>query len=196
MTLMIVREVLGGERRADLLSALTSDDLEWAASADLGFAGRGAVMQLLPKARDADVLQALRPVLAASFYRCLPKGMLPEPAALDVNLFPVIIDGQAVAPPYQLPHRDHSVGGRDPLMTCVYYVQALDVKGGELLALPAELGLREDVDWDELRRVAESATVPEEDAMVMLPGAQLHAVAPLYAGRRVSVVCNYFARAK
>lgn len=178
--------VLGERRRQLLLELLRSPDVKWARPSGR-FASRGNTLQLAgPEEHDrAAMVRLSRLVLAGLFPLVENRACIKNLPCLSPQVFPVHMEGSREDPPYQHPHVDSAiVDGRrtTPLVTIVYYAAAEGLRGGELVLFEGQLE-----DYRELGRIE-----PVVDRAVVLPGATLHAVAPLFRGTRTSVVLNLF----
>ncbi len=184
---------LGGTQRERFERLLDSGDFSWESSQKLGFAGRGDVRQLAGKAdRESPRASVMQQTIASLIYDELAPLGLPAPEELTANAFPVRMAGAPRRPAVQLPHRDSSASGRRPVVTAIYYVAARQVAGGELLVLPPAAEAAEHPDWKALRDTARIIVPPREDALAVIGGDVVHAVAPLTGGTRISIVCNFF----
>lgn len=170
--------ILGPIKRQQLVEQLPCAGTQWKASEDLGRTGAGMIRQLAPGPgyTSADMM-ALRQIMASICYEQLQDVFsLPEPGLLEPQVFPVSMRGSRTDPPYQRPHIDNH-RGIHPLVTSVYYARVRETDGGSIhIALGADQLIVE----------------PEEDDLIAFPGNTLHSVAKLYAGERLSIVCNFY----
>jgi 2OG-Fe(II) oxygenase superfamily len=180
MKLLHHPDALGRTRRTRILEMLPSTGVRWGASEDLGRAGAGTTEQLAPGPgyTSADMM-ALRHIVASICYEHVRELFsLPDPNLLTPQVFPVTMTGSRDRPPHQRPHTDNH-GGIHPLMTSVYYARIQDTDGGAVI-----LG------GGTTQRIVE----PHEDDLIAFPGETVHAVGNLYAGERLSIVCNFYSR--
>jgi len=172
-------DLLGPVRRQKLVENLNRASIKRARSSDLGRTGRGTTEQLIPGTDEyvSAELTTLRQVVASLCYQ-VTAGVfaLPDPARLTPQVFPVWMTGSVEAPPNQRPHVDNK-DGVSPLVTAVYYAQISDTDGGEIV-----IGVGPD----------QIVMSPAEDDLLAFPGNTLHVVNDLRAGRRLSVVCNFY----
>jgi predicted 2-oxoglutarate/Fe(II)-dependent dioxygenase YbiX len=147
--------------------------------------GRGTTLQVRPtdlvaqgpldEIREALAPPALLAARASGFRFAVPPSL---------QLFPVRMLGDAADPAYQEPHTD-SVGAdiAAPICSNVFYARVQGLVGGELaVAARAGSALADDA----------VALTPVANTLVTFPGDRVHAVRPLYAGERVSVVINFY----
>lgn len=170
--------LLGATRRAQLVETIHAADAQWARSDSLGHTGRGAVEQLAPSVGYASAeLTTIREVMASLCYEAAADTFeLPSPNQLAPQVFPVWMHGSPSHPPSQRAHVDNR-DGVNPLVTAVYYAQLSGIDGGEIL-----IGTGPD----------NVLLQPAEDDLLAFPGQTIHAVRDLRAGRRLSVVCNFY----
>jgi len=169
---------VGRTRRTLIVEMLGSMDAQWAASEDLGRAGAGTTAQLAPGPGYTSAgMMTLRRIVASICYEHVRELFsLPAPDRLMPQVFPVAMTGSRDRPPHQRPHTD-SNRGIHPLVTSVYYARMQDTDGGAVI-----LG------GGTAQRIVE----PREDDLIAFPGDTVHAVGNLYAGERLSVVCNFY----
>lgn len=178
--------VLGEERCQLLLELLSSPEVKWARPSGR-FASRGNTLQLAgPEEHDRAAMVRVSTLVLAGFFPLVEnRACIKNLPRLSPQVFPVHMEGSRENPPYQEPHVDSAIlDGRrtTPLVTIVYYAAAEGLLGGELVLFEGQLG-----DHREVERIE-----PVVDRAVVLPGATLHAVAPLFKGRRISVVLNIY----
>jgi hypothetical protein len=93
------------------------------------------------------------------------------------------MDGDAASPAYQEPHVDsYGPDPGPPICTNVFYAVANANVGGEL-AVAARSG----ADLDDPILIS-----PRPNLLASFAGDRVHAVRPLYAGERLSVVINFY----
>lgn len=168
---------LGPELRTRLIGLLEQTSPKWQRSDEQGRTGRGDTYQLSTEVdRSSAQLNQFRALLSSVVYERIQRDFdLPEPAHLDVQVFPVRMCGSVDDPPHQAAHVDNRDGGC-PAVTTVYYASCHDLLGGEIL-----------LHGDEPAMVS-----PAADLLVAFPGDRLHEVLPLQGGERLSVVCNFY----
>lgn len=167
---------------------LKSPTLRWSQRQSQAAAGRGSVLQLAgPEQHDAESMELVRSIMLSMAWRFagpLLGGRTPE--EIVPQIFPVLMLGDKWSPSSQLPHRDTvEWSGREvhPIFTLIYYFLLDDIVGGELLIV-------DDVEDGGIS--VRSTIAPVFDHVVILPGNQLHAVAPLLSGTRGSIVTNLY----
>ncbi|WP_034274373.1 2OG-Fe(II) oxygenase [Haloechinothrix halophila] len=177
-----VADFLGAKRRGDVLQLLGSPDLAWQRSDALGRTTSGRMWQLAksdmhrqPAMRQLSVLVAS--VVYDEVTAALP-ATLPPPEDLVPQVFPVRMDGNPDEPPTQMPHRDGE-GGPSPIVTTLYYAQVENAVGGALV-------LHDD------SGTVRARIQPASDKLVVIGGRQVHSVEPLTAGRRTTIVTNFY----
>ena len=173
---------LGELRRMVVLQMLDAPTLRWDNSDALGRTGSGTTWQLADSAQhDAPEMVSLSRFLAGAVHdevdRAHP-GLLPAADLMSPQVFPVRMRGRRVDPPRQRPHRDEA-HDRRPLVTTIYYPEVRDVEGGDLVLFDGH---------GRPQRVS-----PRADMLVVIDGDVLHAVEPVHAGVRTSVVVNFYA---
>jgi hypothetical protein len=178
MILLHRSAILGPIRRDLLVKQILSAGGQWAASEDLGRTGAGTIEQLAPGPSYASAdMMMVRQIMASICYTQLSDTFsLPEPDLLEPQVFPVSMRGSDTKPPHQRPHIDNH-RGIHPLVTSVYYAWVRDTRGG---------AIRIDLQDDHL------IVEPKEDDLIAFPGNTLHSVEELYAGERLSIVCNFY----
>lgn len=178
MNILHHHAVLGPDRRERIVALLTSRDTPWESSERLGRAGQASVSQLAhgPNYATPD-LMLLRRVMASVCYANLRDHFaLPKPSELTPQVFPVSMRGDKDQPPSQRTHIDRH-GTATPLVTGVYYARVRKTVGGDIVLDPDARHL---------------VLHPDEDDLIAFPGDTLHAVNALYAGDRLSIVCNFY----
>ena len=178
------RNFLAPLAMARVLGALDRLSSSWTPSTSLRLLGRGRTSQI----RSSDIsaqspLDDIRNALAPSVLEWARRCGLPLPASPRLQLFPVRMVGDADSPAYQEPHVD-SNGSEPgpPICTNVFYAVADTTVGGEL-AVAARSGA------DLVDPILIS---PSPNLLASFPGDRVHAVRPLYAGKRLSVVINFY----
>jgi hypothetical protein len=178
MKLLRLSAALGQTRRTRIVEMLAAAGARWEASEDLGRTGAGSTEQLSPGPGYASAdMMALRQIMAMICYEYVRELFsLPAAGLLKPQVFPVSMTGSRDRPPHQRPHTDNYAGIR-PQVTSVYYAQVQDAEGGAII-----LGVG----------TTQQIVEPKEDDLIAFPGETVHAVENLYAGRRLSIVCNFY----
>lgn len=175
---------LGERRRRRLLGLLDDQSLAWRRSGELGRTGSGSVLQLASEAaRDVPAMKEVTASMASWVYQaveCHRPGALPPPDHLDVQVFPVRMTGCLQEPPSHSAHRD-TTGSAHPVITAISYLIVEGAVGGDLLLFN-----------DDVNAGPTTSISPATGDLVVMDGDQLHAVAPLLSGSRVSVVTNFY----
>src|SRR5215472_1395139 len=178
------RNFLAPLAMARVLGALDRLSSSWAPSTSLRLLGRGRTSQV----RSSDIaaqapLDDIRNALAPSVLEWARRCGLPLPPTPRLQLFPVRMRGDADSPAYQEPHLDsYGSDPAPPICTNVFYAVANANVGGEL-AVAARGG----ADLDDPILIS-----PSPNLLASFPGDRVHAVRPLYAGERLSVVINFY----
>lgn len=184
-TMVVLHEVsgfLGEKRRAAVLRLLQSPTLKWERSDRLGRTTSGRMWQLANSAmhRRPEVMQ-LSTLMASIVYdevhRTMP-DLLPDSSRMVPQVFPVRMEGNDEEPPAQRAHQDEA-GGRNPLVTSLYYAAADSTVGGALAL------------HDDQGRIRARVS-PTADQLVVIGGRQIHSVEPLTTGRRITIVTNFY----
>ena len=178
------RNFLAPLAMARVVGALERLSASWASSTSLRLLGRGGTSQV----RATDIvaqppLDEIRGALAPAVLDWARRCGLRLPAAPRLQLFPVRMQGDPQSPAYQLPHVDSSGSdAQPPICTNVFYAVAKATVGGEL-AVAAKDGAD----------LADPIVIePAPNLLASFPGDRVHAVQPLYAGERLSVVINFY----
>jgi 2OG-Fe(II) oxygenase superfamily len=167
-----------------LLAAFERLAPSWAPSQAMRLLGRGQTSQVRPTDLIAQgPLDEIRQALAPAVLQWARACGFQIPAAPTLQLFPVRMLGDTVTPAYQEPHTD-SYGDNPafPICSNVFYAKATAIEGGDLAVAPHG---GEDLVGARLVR-------PAANTIVSFPGERVHAVQPLYAGERLSVVINFY----
>jgi predicted 2-oxoglutarate/Fe(II)-dependent dioxygenase YbiX len=166
-----------------VLAALDRLGPAWAPSQEMRLLGRGHTTQVRPTDLVArgpldEIRQALAPAVLRWAQTCGFRFAAPP----TLQLFPVRMLGDAADPAYQEPHVDsYGPEAATPICSSVFYAKVLGVAGGELaVAKPG----------GDLSDAAELS--PSANTLVTFPGDRVHAVRPLLAGERISVVINFY----
>lgn len=178
------RNFLAPTALARVLGALERLSGCWAPSQRLRLLGRGRTSQI----RADDVvaqapLDELRAMLAPAVLTAVRSCGLELPDSPRLQLFPVRMIGDALEPALQWPHVDSTRSEPGPpACTNVFYAVAKAVVGGELaVAARGGAGLADPI-----------FLAPAANSLASFPGDRVHAVRPLYAGERLSVVVNFY----
>lgn len=182
MLLHVRQRFLGDQHRHALLRLLASPTLEWTRSASLGHTGIGRMWQLSdPSQHRVPEMVRLSTIIASAVYvevECKLPHLLPAAEDVVPQVFPVRMRGDRADPPAQQPHCDHR-NGAVPVVTSLYYADVQDVVGGALL-LTDDCGVvRHQID-------------PVPDQLLVIEGKQRHAVEPVLAGMRTTIVVNFY----
>ncbi len=166
------------------LSALDRLTSSWAPSQELRLLGRGQTSQV----RGADIavqaqLDVVRNLLAPAALRWARTCGFWFAKPPRLQLFPVRMVGDPAAPAYQEPHVDSVESQPDPpICANVFYARAKAIVGGELV-----VAARSGADLSDA-----VAIQPAANMLVSFAGDRVHAVRPLLAGERLSVVINFY----
>lgn len=174
---------LGPDEIERVRGAMGARDLVWQLDDRRDTAARGSAYRLDARSPTASAYVVLLKAFFATrvFKQIQDHDLWPARRRPAVQCFAVRLVGNKRFPSFQAPHTDTSsqFGTRAPRLSSVYYFQVQGVVGGEL-----ELFLAE-----KATRVLE----PTENTLVVFEGPTPHAVRPLTAGERISVVTNFFA---
>jgi hypothetical protein len=168
-----------------LLAALDRLAPAWQPSQTMRLLGRGTTLQVRPTDLVAQgPLGDIRRMLAPQVLEAALSAGFRFPRPPVLQLFPVRMLGDAADPAFQEPHTD-SAGDSDapPLCSNVFYARVRNVAGGEIAVASrpgTELG-------DDAVTLSPSA-----NTLVSFPGDRVHAVRPLHAGERISIVINLY----
>lgn len=175
-------EFLPPSKHLWVLSQLDTLRESWRRSSSLGLLGRGATHQMPWSDVAAQVsLEPLRQLLANATLDWSRTCGFELRDTAPAQVFPVLMIGSDVEPPFQPPHVDRASGvGTPPLCTSVYYVKADNLKGGELALAAVDGG------------PAEARIMPSTNTIVSFNGRRIHEVLPLWSGERLSVVVNFY----
>lgn len=155
----------------------------WADSEAMGLLGRGGTGQVRPTSLAAQgQLDVLREVLAPAVLQWAKACGFWFPSAPRLQLFPVRMLGDRLAPAYQEPHTDSLAGvDRSPICTSVFYARCRDILGGDLAISRAGGDLADPV-----------VVRPAANTLAMFAGERVHWVERLLGGERLSVVVNLY----
>jgi hypothetical protein len=182
--LFVRRNFLPPTTLLGLLAALDRLGPAWAPSQEMRLLGRGHTSQVRPTDLVArgpldEIRQTLAPAVLRWAQECGFRFLSPP----TLQLFPVRMLGDAETPAYQEPHVDsYGPEAATPICGSVFYAKVRGVKGGEL-AVAAKPG-------GDLADAVEFS--PSANTLVTFPGDRVHAVRPLLAGERISVVINLY----
>lgn len=164
------------------LAALDRLAASWQSSEALGLLGRSHTGQV--RAGDIVVqapLEEIRLSLADAALAWARRCGFRFSAPPFLQIFPVRMIGDAERPPHQEPHVDSSQARPGPpVCTNVFYARVRAAEGGELA-----IGRPDD-------RVDPVLVSPTPNTIVTFAGDTVHAVRPLTAGERLSVVINFY----
>ncbi|HTX49263.1 MAG TPA: 2OG-Fe(II) oxygenase [Caulobacteraceae bacterium] len=168
----------------EVLAALDRLGPAWASSREMRLLGRGQTSQVRPTDLVArGPLDEVRRTLAPAVLRSARDCGFRFPAPPTLQLFPVRMLGDAEHPAYQEPHTDsRGPEAATPLCSSVFYARVRGVSGGAL-SVAAKPG-------GDLSNAVELP--PSANTLVTFPGDRVHAVRPLRAGERISVVINLY----
>lgn len=182
--LFVRRSFLPPAALLGLLAALDRLGPAWAPSRDMRLLGRGHTSQVRPTDLVAQgPLDEIRQTLAPAVLRWARGCGFRFPAPPTLQLFPVRMLGDAADPAYQEPHTDsYGAEAATPICSNVFYARMHGARGGAL-AVAAKPGgdLSDAVEF-----------TPTANTLVTFPGDRVHAVRPLLAGERISVVINFY----
>lgn len=155
---------------------------KWRPSSSLGLLGRGATHQMPSSDMAAQArLEPLRRLMADATLDWHRTCGFALPDTAPVQVFPVLMIGSDLEPPFQPPHVDRaSEVGTPPICTSVYYASADNLKGGELALAAVDGG-------PEAARI-----MPSTNTIISFDGRRIHEVLPLLAGERLSIVVNFY----
>jgi 2OG-Fe(II) oxygenase superfamily len=173
---------------AALLQVLAACDRlgpSWTDSRTLRLVGRGGTSQVRPDDIAAlGALGELRQVLGPAVLRAAQSCGFGFAAPPTLQIFPVRMAGSDTEPAYQQPHVDsHGPDRGAPVCTNVFYARVRDVVGGDLVVARSGGAAFED---------APIVVAPKANTLATFPGDRVHAVRPLRAGERLSVVVNLY----
>jgi hypothetical protein len=164
------------------LAALDRLSSSWRPSEGLGLLGRSQTSQV--RASDIVVqapLDEIRRNLASTAFQWATRCGFPFRAPPFLQIFPVRMLGDPLRPAHQEPHVDsNGPDAKAPICTNVFYARVVAAQGGELA-----VGRPDDA-------AAPVLVTPTPNTIVSFPGQCVHAVRPLYAGERLSVVINFY----
>jgi hypothetical protein len=165
-----------------VLSALERLAPSWTLSEELGLLGRGRTVQVRPGDIAAQApLDEVRRIVAPQALAWARACGFWLPSAPRLQMFPVRMIGDRLAPPRQEPHVDTYGGPSDvPVCTIVFYAKAHRLTGGDLIVAAVE------PDRPPL------ALQPTPNSIASFAGDRVHWVAPLFDGERLSVVINLY----
>lgn len=189
---VVIDQAFAQPARARVLNLLSASTLRWSPPPSARASGGRTFQLATSDEHGTAVMLELTANLASLVHRLLEVPMtLPPSDSLVAQVFPVLMEGDRDAPPFQDAHRDSgripglrtlSEDEVHPIVTSVYYARVSNLVGGDLVLME-----RADDDDEDDRPIE-----PLTNRLVAFDGRQLHRVRPLLQGSRLSIVINFY----